>query len=98
MSWEDYSPFGRDPRSVHVTEQDEALLKGEYAHSFRALDWFEVTGRGWIATIEGPDPGDIRGQHVLIDGTPYRVRGIWTVHPYKSPFSLIVTEIEQTRV
>ncbi len=91
-----YSPFGRDPRSVQITEQDEALLRGEYSHSYRAAEWIEVTGKGLIAIIEGPDPGDVNGCHVLIDGTPYRVRGIEKFYPYKSPFWLLVTEDEPT--
>lgn len=92
-----YSPFRKDPRSLQVTEADEALLKGEYAHSYHAEDWIEVTGRGLIAIIKhGIRPS--LGDHVLIDGTPYRVRGIETLSPYRPPFGLLVTEDEPTWV
>ncbi len=101
-----YSPFGRDPRSVQVTEQDEALLRGEYAHSFHAADWFWITGRGLVAAIENNhriNPRGLTGSVVLIDGEEWLVRGVetnavpdWSVG--RHPFGLLVTEIEPTWV
>lgn len=104
MMSEPYSPFGRDSRSVHLTEQDEALLKGEYPHSFHATDWIEITGRGTVAVIENDDeinPRPLTGKIVLIDGKEYRVRGVetfrvpdWSVH--RHPFGLLVTPAEDS--
>jgi hypothetical protein len=77
--------------------------------SLKAQDWYTITGRGLMAAIgELPegfyDPRQIsKGERVLIDGTPYTVRGVEAFavfcspeHPYRHPFSLLVKEEDVT--
>ena len=61
-------------------------------------DWYEITGRGWVATFRGApgfDPRPLTGQQVLIDGKAYTVHGVETFAiPDASgkPFGLLVGE------
>lgn len=63
---------------------------------FAVADWFQITGRGWVASIEGIpdfDPTPLLHKDVLLDGKLYNVRGVETVlipRPAGRPFGLLV--------
>ncbi len=48
---------------------------------FKALEWFEISGRGWVALVEcdqerSRDQPGLTGQDVKIDGHEYTVVGV----------------------
>ncbi len=51
--------------------------------SFAVVDWFHITGRGWVATTHSDRScdrfqfdADLLGTDVLLDGNQYTVRGV----------------------
>lgn len=92
MMSDEYSPFGRDPRSTHLTTRDEALLRGEL-HSYHAEEWIWITGRGYLAIILRGEKPEL-GKDVLIDGAVFNVRGIDHTSPpwdwRNKPFGILV--------
>lgn len=65
---------------------------------FTAAGWFEIRGRGWVASIAGIDDFDPRtlvSQQVEVDGKSYVVRGVETfaiANVSGKPFGLLVGE------
>lgn len=73
------------------------------ATSFTAGEWSRTGVRGWMAIVAGVpglDPRPLIGRRpVLIDGTPYTVRGVETfaIHNVTGrPFGLLVESIAGT--
>lgn len=66
------------------------------AEAFSSADWWELRGRGWVASIAGIpglDPRPLVGQQVRIDGKPYIVKGVETFRAMSAigqPFGLLV--------
>jgi hypothetical protein len=72
--------------------------------SFHSEDSYEIKGRGLVYSFDAEqipaemwDPGQLKGEDVLIDGTPHRVRGVETFcicrspdFPYRKSFGLLV--------
>ncbi len=65
-----------------------------------AGDWYQIRGRGWVATFPGVDglnARELHGQRVVIDGKTYTVLGVET-HAMPDaavtgkPFGLLVGE------
>lgn len=57
----------------------------------KAMDWFDIKGRGRVAVCRWPEGGgqlsDIVGKTVDIDGSEYRVRAVEAFQPlYAAPF------------
>lgn len=60
---------------------------------FEGLGSFLIAGRGTVFTVKNPggypEPGVLVGRDVLIDGTPFHVRGVESyaiVRPYPDRF------------
>jgi hypothetical protein len=63
---------------------------------FSALDWYEISGRGWVAIIDPVgdyDPRVLVNQLVTISGSRYLVKGVETpmiFNPTGRVFGLLV--------
>ena len=67
----------------------------------RADDWFQITGRGWVATFDNVferqeglhpdfDPRELLGRQVKIDGKEYKVHGVETQGYIRHRFGLLI--------
>lgn len=63
---------------------------------FVADDWFQITGRGWVAAISGDPlppkmrPADLLNRYVRIDGKEYYVTGVETQGFVRTRFGLLI--------
>lgn len=62
-----------------------------------AKDWFHITGRGWVAAVDLPEPVARDKlletyKHVKIDGKEYEVIGFegWLIHTLRRDVGLLI--------
>lgn len=53
-------------------------MKTEIIPDYKVIDWFEVSGRGWVAMVDlGKDIVKV-GDKITLDSVPYTVQGVET--------------------
>ena len=62
---------------------------------YAALEYFEIPGRGLVAVIHNPSRSINKGDHVVVDGKKFEVRGTETMR-HLSARGILLREVTAT--